>query len=110
MSQGLAQETKTGETKATHNLPGLANAVYLICLNDWRTESFSFPFIALCYSSALAVHGCLHDFGKEAILGWPSVGLEGGLESPGTGESRNHGHESITPPQESKDSFQSYYV
>lgn len=42
VSECLAQETKTGETKATHNLPGLGNAVYLICLNDWRTESFSF--------------------------------------------------------------------
>ena len=30
------------------------------------------------------MYSCLHDFGKEGILGWPSMGLGGGLDSPGT--------------------------
>lgn len=47
VSECLAQEAKTGETKATHNLPGLENVVCLMCLNDWRTESF-YSFLLLC--------------------------------------------------------------
>lgn len=30
------------------------------------------------------MHSCLHDFGAEAVVDWPSMGLGGGLESPGT--------------------------